>query len=447
MHSRQRVSPTLARFDFARWVAFLLLILLLGAGSFFGSRENSTATTRLIWNELPYFSMSGGLKVFWDVGDGSGRGNGENWEEAIAHGFSPITQSNIYVDYQGDQKENIYHHLGKKPINPWDRPTYFERTIRRNIEMLGSAGVHVHDIEFNFERDVGKAWQNNTVRAASGIEDRNQFENAYFSEWASWYTLPLVWAKQRYPSATVGLYGIQPFARDYWGVAYKTEQQIDKVHEQDHRIWKFIDPYVDFYVADIYVYSLNPHFLADSPKWFYFMAVNVEENYLRSRKYGSKPVYAYEWLRFHDLSPRTGDHEHSSDMVEAMAILPFFSGAKGIVLWGYEPQLKPGEGRPYQQLPLFMKSLARVSLLSEKIGKAQLVIDQPASLLWKQEQPLVRRLIVTNSECIIMALNPWQGADEQSEAQVKCGDKSYAVTMRGRHTTIAYIDDRGLMEY
>lgn len=425
----------------------LFLLFAPGAVISFGNRENAKAASKLGWDELPQFSMRGGLKVFWDIGDGNGRGHGENWQQAIAHGFLPITEFEIFTDYPGQQRENINDFLGKRPINPWDKPLFFESTVRRNIEMLGSAGVHVHDIEFVFEHDVDKAWQSRAVRAASSAKDRNQFEAVYFKEWATWYTLPALWTREKYPEAKVGLYGIQPFSRDYVGVVNKSQKEIDKAHEKDDIIWQYIDPFVDFYIADIYVYSENPLSFVKKPDYFMFMALNVEENYLRSRKYGDKPVYAYEWLRFHDSSPRTGEYEHSPEMVEAMAVIPFFFGAKGIVLWGYEPQLKAGDGRPYEQLPLFMKTLSRIALLSEQIGQARLAIDEPASKLWQQKRPLLRRMITEKGQCIVMAINPWQEAEAQSEMQVACGGRAYMVTMRGGHPTLAYIDERGVTEY
>lgn len=388
----------------------------------------------LRWDGLSPVNMAGGLKIFWNVTD---RSKGENEREALARGFLPVTILGTYADYPGNHKEHIGRHMPKHPVNPWDKPAFFERIIKRNIKLAGTSGTFVHDIEFDFEQDADKAWARPEVRAASGNLERAAFGEAYFKEWASWYALPLAWAKKQYPETKVGLYGAQPFRRDYWGIAGKTAKQIDGTHVNDWRLWRYIDPYVDFYVASIYVFYAAP----DS---VFYMAANVEENYLRTRPLGNKPVYAYEWLRYHSGNWREGNREVDPYLVEAMAIVPYFSGANAIVLWGYEPQLKPGHGRPYERLPLFMQSLARVAFLSDKIGRGKLRLDPPAHVLWKRKAPLVRVVDVAAGECVAMAINPWQGDGAEAVANVDCGGKSHRIAMKGRHTTLAHIGPRGV---
>jgi len=109
-------------------------------------------------------------------------------------------------------------------------------------------------------------------------------------QWATWFWLACKWTKEVRPDMPVGLYGPQPFRRDYWGVAGKSAQQIDGTHRSDAELWQYIDPQVDFYVASVYVFY-------DDPGSIYYLAANAEENYQRTRRYGNKPVYAYEWLR------------------------------------------------------------------------------------------------------------------------------------------------------
>ena len=97
------------------------------------------------------------------------------------------------------------------------------------------------------------------------------FRTAYLREWATWFSLPCKWSKQHRPEQAVGLYRPQPFRRDYWGIAGKTAKQIDGTHVLDGQLWKHIDPFVDFYIASIYVFY-------DDPGSIYYMASNVEEN-------------------------------------------------------------------------------------------------------------------------------------------------------------------------
>jgi hypothetical protein len=388
------------------------------------------------WGDIPAFYMAGDLRAFWNVGDGS---KGETAKNAYARGFKPVTILNTYSDFSGGHRENIYKAIGKKNLNPWLKPPFFERTIRRNIERAPprSEGIYVNDIEFSFEEDTKRAWANEATRRASGSASRDTFDEDYFRQWAEWFSLPLKWTKERYPDARVGLYGAQPFRRDYQGIAGRNAAQIDGTHKSDWRLWKYIDPYADFYVASIYT-------LYNRPDSVFYMAANVEENYLRTRSLGDKPVYAYVWLRFHDANIALKGKELPSYLVEAMAIVPYFSGAKGVVLWGWEPQVKSGAQQPYGQLPLFVRSLKRVSGLSEKIARGRLLSDQPAHEVWKARGSLIRRVMVDEDECIVMAINPWQGDDEQTTLPIRCGRLSAEMVVDGRHTMLAVLNRHGL---
>lgn len=378
------------------------------------------------WDKVRSVSMDGDLRVFWNVCGAAE----ENAVQAVARGFLPVDLLGTYADYPGKQKENIDDYLKGNSINPWRKPEFFERIIRRNIDTMGGRGaIFVHDIEFDFEQDAAKAWADADARTASGARDAASFAEAYFREWATWYSLPCQWAKQRHPGQPVGIYGVQPFRRDYWGIAGKSAQQIDGTHRTDMLLWTHIDPHVDFYVASIYVFY-------ESPDSIYYMASNVEENWQRTRGFGNKPVYAYEWLRYHSSNKELEGQELAPYLVEAMAVLPFFSGARGLVLWGWEPGQ---EGQPYRMLPAFAESLGRVADLSEKISRASVVIDEPAHVLWKERRPLVRKMRVAPDEWIVMAVNPWQGDREKTVAKVRCGERSVRLTLEGRRTGIFHI--------
>jgi hypothetical protein len=332
-----------------------------------------------------------------------------------------------YSDYLGKQKENIRKTLDTNKTNPWQKPEFFERIIRRNIEQRGNQNaIFVHDIEFSFEEDIDRAWADLEVRAASKATDRQQFSDAYLREWATWFTLPCQWTKERFPGTPVGIYGPQPFRRDYFGISGKSAQQIDGTHHSDAELWQHIDPFVDYYIASIYVFY-------DKPDSIYYMAANVEENVERTRSYGSKPLYAYEWLRYHDSNKKLAGQEVAPWLAEAMAVLPYFCGARGLALWGSEPRR---QGQYYHTLPVFTSSLGRVSDLSAKIASAKLMPDEPAHVLWKAKRPLIRRMRVSADEWIIFAVNPWQAEDAICNVEVPLEQSSITVELRGRHSEV-----------
>jgi hypothetical protein len=388
------------------------------------------------WSGIPTIAMRGNLKIFWNVYDWTV----ENTRQAYAHGFMPISLVDPYANRSGGGKESLYPVVNKDNHNPFVKPRFFESVIKGDIKPVPDHGTFVHDIEFEFSHDTRKAWADPVVRGLSGVDTFADFEDAYYHEWASWYTLPLKWTKELHPNTHLGLYGRQPFERDYWGIANQTTAAIEAKHQLDWRLWKSIDPYVDVYIVDIYTFYARP----DS---VYYMASNVEHNFQRTRRLGHKPVYVYEWMRYHDSSLLEGNRELDPFLVEAMAIVPYFSGATGIVLWGHEPKLNPGDGQPYENMPLYMKTLERVAALSDKIGRGKIVIDEPAHVLWKERRPLLRRIDIGASECVALAINPWQGDDAVSSADVTCGDKTFPLEMQGKHATLAHIADGAVNHY
>lgn len=376
------------------------------------------------WTQVRAVALRGDWKVFWNVGGGDVHCNNR---EALAHGFRLVNLVGTYSDYPGNQQENIDTALKGNRTNPWKKPEFFERIIRRNIAQAGRDGeILVHDIEFGFEENAEQAWHDPGARAASAAKTKEEFQEAYLRQWASWFSLPCQWTRQDRPGMPVGLYGPQPFRRDYWGVAGKSAQQIDGTHRSDAELWQSIDPHVDFYVASVYVFY-------DDPGSIYYLAANVEENYQRTRRFGSKPVYAYQWLRYHDSNKQLAGQELAPYLVEAMAVVPYFCGAKGLVVWGWEPGR---QGQYYQNLPMFTQSLGRLSDLSERLAKAELVIDEPAHVLWKEKRPLVRKFKLSDQEWVVLAVNPWQPDGVQSELRVPCGSQSIALPVVGRHTAI-----------
>lgn len=376
------------------------------------------------WSGIRGISMRGGLRAFWNVG---GKDKELNEREAVARGLEPVDLLNTYSDYPGRQKEKIV----PNGQNPWDKPPFFERIIRRNIDTKRGLPLFVHDIEFHFEEDLDALWTNPVIRAASRATTPEAFRDAYYREWASWFTLPCRWAKEKFPAIPVGIYGPQPFRRDYWGVSGKDAQQIDGTHKTDAELWRHIEPAVDFCIASIYCFY-------DTPGSVYYMAANVEENHQRMSQSGNKPVYAYLWLRYHNSNAKLRNKEVDDYLAESMAVLPFFCGARGVVLWGWEPK---GQGQHYRTLPLFMRSLGRVADLSEKIAVARPVNEEPVHAAWKGKRPLLRKLRVSEDEWLVLAADPWQAETDAKTVPAACGKHTVGLAVRGKHTEIYHVTD------
>lgn len=388
------------------------------------------------WENLRSVKMSGDLRAFWNV-----EGAPLQASEALQIDFDPVNLLNDFSDYPGNHARDISTYVQRKQsaTNPWDRPDFFEEIIRQNVGLIAAksdlrtdgTSVFVHDIEFEFEQEVEKAWADPVTKKASGAVTLEAFREAYLAEWAKWFWLPCDLGKDALLNLPTGLYGPQPFRRDYWGIAGKDAEQIDGTHTLDEDFWKFIDPHVDFYIASIYVFYNDPGSV-------FYIASNIEENFKRTRQYGNKPVYAYSWLRYHNSNKEVGGQELAPWLVDATGVIPYFYGAKGNVLWGWEPQSQ--KTKLYGNLPIYVDSLGRVADLSEKLSNAQPAgDDEPAHVLWTEKRPLVKRMKVSDDEWIVLATNPWQAEDAISELEITCGKSKHTLELQGRHSDIFHI--------
>jgi len=183
---------------------------------------------------------------------------------------------------------------------------------------------------------------------------------------------------------------------------------------------------VDFCIASIYCFY-------DTPGSVYYMAANIEENAQRMAAYTpKKPVYAYTWLRYHDSNKKLAGQELAPYLVEAMAILPYFCQAKGVVLWGWEPKTGP----TYTNLPLFMKSLERVARIAAPLSVATPDNAEPVHVLWKEKRPIVRTMRVSDTESYIAAVDPNQAENASSKVTFTCKSKPYTATLHGKHVAL-----------
>ena len=80
----------------------------------------------------------------------------------------------------------------------------------------------------------------------------------------------------------------------------------------------------------------------------------------------------------------------------------------------------------------------------ETISRAELVIDEPAHVLWKEKRPLVRKLKLSEEEWLLLAVNPWQPEDVTSKLNVRCGVQKVELPLVGRQTGIFAVQDSDL---
>ncbi len=400
--------------------------------------EDVAATAPPPWEDMPTIVMKGDLKVFWSVYGGD---RDYNVAGSSKKGWRPsIFISTLTKDESGPSKDI----LGSTDrSNPWQKPAFFEEVVRLNQSHYKKPPFIYNNIEIAINWDADKLWENPKLRALSKANTKAEFIDRYFQEWATWHTLPLSWSRQLNPKATIGLYGQQIFQRDYWKLISATREQVAAMHRDSDRLWKHIDPFVDYYITDVYYFY-------DQPDSVYYLAANVEENYLGSLKYAAphqppKPLYTFSRLRYTEGGNRLiQDKQIYPYLAEAAAVVPYFTGAKGVTIWGWEPDTK---GQPYYNLPAFMRGLSRVAKVSEQLAKAQLVIDQPAYLLWQKKEPLIRKMQVSNTEWVVMLIDPWQAEDKNRDLKVILNNQTFTLNVKGKTPEIYHIKNAKVTRY
>jgi hypothetical protein len=67
------------------------------------------------------------------------------------------------------------------------------------------------------------------------------------------------------------------------------------------------------------------------------------------------------------------------------------------------------------------------------------VIDEPAAQLWREKRPLVRKLKLSTSEWLVMAVNPWQQEGDRSTVPIQCGTQWIQANLLGQHTVVYHV--------
>lgn len=373
------------------------------------------------WAALPAVQLVAPFRVFWGV---YGRDNQANVVEAQKHGFEIAVGTQTLADYPGKQKENIARYLRSQSVPLPEKPPYFWKVVRRNIRETDttSAAMLYQDIELGLRAKLAAS-------DAGAAQPSRQRSQSYLHALASWYVMPATWARELVPAIPVGIYGVQPFTRDYWGfVQSRTHEELLARHADDLPLWRAVEPSVDYAVSSVYVFYENP----TAP---YYIAANVEENVAAEKSLGNKPVYAFVWLRYHPGAGVQQDREVSTEIAEAEAVLPFFAGARGVVLWGYEPRK---DGPYYVDLAPFMSMLHQFARLTPKLADARLVLDGGSAFqLWHDKKPLVRKFVRPDGECIVLAIDPYLEAGESRTIDVECSGAAYPVRLHGAHPTVS----------
>jgi hypothetical protein len=174
-----------------------------------------------------------------------------------------------------------------------------------------------------------------------------------------------------------------------------------------------------------YEYSL----LKEYPNIAYQL-FQVEANVARS----NKDIMLFEWLTYNKCQANSTygfNQPIKKHLIEAQAILPFFSGAKGIWLW--ENPINP-DSLNYSRYETYVNSLYRLSLFKDFFtGNYRLIIPKSAYQHFQDRDPIWRGVLKGN-EILIAAINEFANDNETTDLEVNYGGWSQKIQLKGKET-------------
>jgi hypothetical protein len=161
-----------------------------------------------------------------------------------------------------------------------------------------------------------------------------------------------------------------------------------------------------------------------------YQLFQVEANVARS----NKDIMLFEWLNYNKCQTNSTYGYNQSikkHLIEAQAIMPFFSGAKGIWLW--EGPINP-DSLNYSRYETYINSLYRLSQFKEFFtGDFRLIIPKSAYQHFQDRDPIWRGVLKGN-EILIAAINEFANDNETTDLEVSYGGWSQKIQLRGKET-------------
>ena len=161
-----------------------------------------------------------------------------------------------------------------------------------------------------------------------------------------------------------------------------------------------------------------------------YQLFQVEANVARS----NKDVMLFEWLSYNKCQANSTYGYNQSikkHLIEAQAIMPFFSGAKGVWLW--EGPINP-DTLNYSRYETYINSLYRLSQFKDFFtGDYRLIIPKSAYQHFQDRDPIWRGVLKGN-EMLIAAINEFADDNETTDLEVNYGSWSQKIQLKGKET-------------
>lgn len=181
------------------------------------------------------------------------------------------------------------------------------------------------------------------------------------------------------------------------------------------------------YYTQLDVLSPNAYFYYDYPhifagEYLSYLMFQTEAN----RAWSDRAQWVFLWNRF-SFTPQYVGKSIRPWMSEAMAIFPFFSGAKGIWLWD-----DMGEFADYSGYEYFMKGLYRLSAFGHFFEGDHQLVNTLSARDYNENKLPVWRGVYKDGRLLVAAQNPWAKSDnEEVMLTINYGSLRETITLRG----------------
>ena len=440
---------------------FIFLLLLLGF-QVFGQSEcqntnkytPSTQNGVINWQQFPVFSLP--FKIVF---------NGPRFKDSLQlplkHGFSHLA-SFVSADANLPQKNRAILWGGVASLigqpwyeieSPWanDLVKYQEKwrkEVREFADIFtdtqGKAMPNLDILMLDVEREIPSDAAIRFLKADTTIPIQYRklsdiaFTERYKKDLANIYAEPIKYLKANNIaiSTQFASYSDAPVKNAEFPLNYSWQD------------WQTSDRVLNYYMVDSVskkvggeFYNQNT-FLAPSAYFCFeygvmkdyaniaYQLFQVEANVARS----NKDVMLFEWLSYNKCQANSTyqyNQPIKKHLIEAQAIMPFFSGAKGIWLW--EGPINP-DNLNYSRYEIYINSLYRLSQFKDFfVGDYRLIIPKSAYQHFQDRDP-VWRGVMKGNEILIAAINEFANDDETTELEVSYGGWSQKIQLKGKET-------------
>ncbi|MDZ7898185.1 MAG: T9SS type A sorting domain-containing protein [Arcicella sp.] len=440
-------------------IIFFLLMLSCGAFAqtdcqFSFKYTASTQNGVINWKQFPEFSLP--FKIAY-----TGPRFNDSLQSPLKHGFSHLANFNRYdVDLPQKNRAILWGGVASIVGQPWyeiespwnnDLKKYQEKWAddmrgMANIfnDTYGKAMPNLDILMLDVEREIPTDAGIRFLKADTTLPSqyRNlpdlEFTQSYKKALANLYAEPIKYLKiNQLPNQTkLASYSDAPIKNQTFPLNYSWQE------------WQTADQVLNYYMIDSLTkkvggefYNQNT-FLAPSAYFCYeysfqndypnvaYQLFQVEANIARS----NKEIMLFEWLGYNKCQANSvyGYNQYIKKyLIEAQAIMPFFSGAKGVWLW--ENPITP-DSLNYSVYETYVNSLYRLSLFKDFFeGNYRLVIAKSARQHFKDKDP-VWRGVVKGNEILIAAINEFANENETTELTVSYGGWAEKIQLKGKET-------------